>query len=210
MPVPLVFRKNPREIASYDYADIASGVGYIQMYAGLINTSYVLSNSTFYSDDNSDTWLGGTSNTNAYVKVIDADFDITLNKPMNLFGTAFFSCSAKVVSAAPHGYGYVVMKIRKYSGSTETEIANGTSAVIDSTGTAYSTLVATTAVTSTVIAKGDKLRLTVEGYVKNNDNTNNVTLTVVHDPVGRVPLTGWDTSLYPSIMLFKCPVRIDL
>jgi hypothetical protein len=192
-------------LSTYDYADIASGTGYISFYAGVLKSSNCLSNIIFWGNTIN---TSGTNTTTSYVKVVDVDFDALLNKPLVLRGKAIINVPYSFIAGngAFAGNGYIVAKIRKWDGSTETEIANNTGTTrTDSAGVlGYYLEGLDITVPLTNFKKGEYIRLTIEGWAKNDTNGQPSTITICHDPKNRT----WGTSL-TSQLLFFCPVRID-
>jgi hypothetical protein len=205
MVVQQKFRKAPEVAASYDWIDLASGTGYINFYAGNVSITtngetwgedYVLSNNVFYSHTLS-TASGSTASV-TYAKVLDLDFDVTINKPITLRGVAI----VEVPYDPDGGTGYIKIIIKK----NDVEIAS-------ESATAATTLITSTTridIPETYYVAGDILRMTVEGWCKKTNG--NASITLAHDPTGRsadynqIPNT-WNAS-YSSRLLFQCPIKI--
>ena len=127
MPMGSIFRSKGGEYAAtYSYDEIISATGYITLYFGKMNTN-VLSPSIFYS---SPIHTDGSWNASGGVpyKSHDIDFDLLLNKQMILRGTALINATIWYTEtrAGVSRPCYIVGKIRKWDGSTETDIATGT------------------------------------------------------------------------------------
>jgi hypothetical protein len=93
----------------------------------------ILTRSTIYSNE-IQTKMNCEDKT-SYALLIDKDFDITLNAPTSLRGIAY--CNVPLwVSETGSGKtmnAYVDVLIRKWNGTTETEIASGSSTVLSKT-----------------------------------------------------------------------------
>lgn len=198
-------------IASYDYTDIADGAGKIDFYGGntkqTTTSTYILSENAFYSNDISTQTASVTAV--GFQKYLDLDFDLSpFNTPRNLFGTALVTAGIKMYANTGIKDIYLIAKIRKYSGSTETEIASATSETnsVNNT-TSYDTISVKIPITSLAhFKKGDILRLTIEAWCQVRDGyAGEGSFNLYHDPIGRQAQTDNTTQL-----IFKCPFKIDL
>ena len=159
---------------SYNFIDIADGTGIVTLYgyhwidnstekyglsANAIRSNYIYTKATC---DNSVT----------AEKEMDLDFDLApFNLPQNLEGTARINLSfgaGSVSTANTSSRVYAIVKIRKWDGSTETEIASGQSETddlgnIDGVGFFdYRTVNIQITVPLTHFQIGEQLRVTVE------------------------------------------------
>lgn len=210
MVIPINYRKAADNvIASYNYTDVASGTGIIELYAAATLSGsgvYCLSDYKFYSEPICT--IGTTEG-----KCIDKDFDVLINRPLTIKGTGIVNVPFSVYTSSEDSTGYVQARLRKWDGATETEIAASISGstlfVVDgSVGTLYRMSTLSFTIPQTTFKKGEYLRLTIEGYVYHPD-PGTFNIRVAHDPMGRI--TGWDaTAAVPSTLIFQCPVRIDL
>ncbi len=220
MPIMPVYRKsNEQVIASYNYTDIAEGTGIIELYGG---TQKVTTTESYYisSDDdvsfNVSTTGRTTSDTGVFQKILDIDFDLApFNLPKNLKGR--LRCIANLFigkenDANEHGEAYIIMKLRKWDGSTETEIGNAQS----STAANPTSLIKTPYLlnwyydiaSSTHFKKGETLRITLEVWIDPVDHANcNVEL--YHDPKNTTVTTDGGTARTTQL-IFKVPFVIDL
>lgn len=206
--IPQNFQALSNVLANYDFVDIASGTGYITFYGGNTVDLRLLSNKIFYAQDvstNSSTLVNGAS-----TKRMDLDFDVLLNRPIDLKGTAIVELPFYVTSSGNTAFWYFTLRVRKWDGVTETEIATNDSASYSQGGTnAYYMTAIDITIPLTHFKIGETIRLTVEcwGYTTGGGVT--ATVKCGHDPRGRT--TGWDTSgAVPSTLLFQCPVRLNL
>jgi len=190
-------------IASYDFIDIASGTGYINMYAGRTIDLEMLSNFTYYSDpimEESATEMG-TSGNHLW---LERNFDFTVNKSTVYEGTGIVNVPVGIrcVSGGPNLYA--IAKIIKYAGS-ESVIAQNTSRVFSNTsGTKYSMLGIDIAIPKTLFQKGEVFRLSIEIWGQGHGYAQ-----LAYDPKNRT--TGWDTTgAVPSTLTAQIPVRVDL
>ena len=198
--IPEIFRKSPPVSATYDFVDVMSGTGYVSLYAGKCVSSNVLSNYAYYSN----TISTSVALAVADAKVHDVDFDVTINKPLTISGNAIVNVAYGVTQSGGTSSGRIICRIRKYSGGVESELALSSASTTISTGAGdvYGSAALDLAVTAS-FKKGDLLRLTVEGWGSNNNNTG--TLTFGHDPKNRT----YGTAAY-STLIFQCPFKVDL
>lgn len=200
--IPQNFQAISNVLANYDFVDIASGTGYITFYVGRTTDLYLLSNITYYS--NSMTESGSTSS-GTYVLLFDHDYDVVLNRPLDIKGKGIINLPMLFTSGA-NFTSYFTLKLRKWDGVTETDICSNDS----DTWTGIITYVMGCIdldIPLTHFKIGETLRLTVEGYGKSTAGTN--TLKYAHDPMART--AGWDgTGTVSSKFTFQCPVRLNL
>ncbi len=208
--LPVYFRSGGDYTVNYNFTELASGSGIITLYAGKDQSAGILSVSPFYSDKiaTNSTTLGTT-----YAKEIDMDFDLSINKPITLKGNAFFSVPITFTHGTGNHYAYCIVKVRKWDGSTETDIASGTSttwkgAYAHSAEIRAVRLVKVN-VPLTLFKKGETLRITVEVWAKSDQSPRQVFLG--HDPMGRI---FWDGSTeftdWPTQLKCNIPLRIDI
>lgn len=188
-------------LANYNYVDIASGTGYITFYAGETVDLKILSNNTFYSDEYV---TSDTASTTGYVAEIDLDFDVELNRPLDLKGLGIVNIPVYAVAST---YLYVVVTLRKWNGTTETDIATNTSRIFNPSATGYTMLGVDLTIPLTHFKKGETIRLTTVVWAKHASPPQNIK--IAYDPKSRT--TDWDaTAAVPSQLLFQCPVRLNL
>lgn len=186
-------------ITSYSFTDISEGTG-IRAYNGANAyttagvASYMLTTQTPYST--TVTTSGACTGFTAYTKVIDNDFDVALNLPMDLKGNVFVTVTHSIASASATqtAQQYVYVKIRKYDGTTETEVASASGAVLLSpVGTANESATSKKRtdtlkipVTSiTHYAPGETFRCTVETWVALSNSGMQGVSRICHDPQNR-------------------------
>jgi hypothetical protein len=217
MPLNQQFNSVPSVVNSYDAVDVLSGTGITNMYAGEVCSSgaavdYILSNNRFYSNAVSTGNLTGTDA--AFTQKFDIDFDVLVNIPLTMKGLISVNIPAKIGtsggSAGCSAQAYVVVKLRKWNGTTETEICQNTTkqfyAPYGSTAL-YDISAVYLDIPETVFAPGEYIRLTCIGYAnKTQDGT--YTFAMGYDPMNRS--VGWDAAGSPSSLIFQMPQRIDL
>lgn len=206
---PKNFQVISNVLANYNFVDIASGTGYINFYAGKTVDLNLLSNNTFYSD--SYVFSGNSGTSSAWAKVLDYDYDVLLNRPLDLQGLSIVNVPIMVTAsgALNSNNAYVIIKLRKWDGATETDICNNQSSTTTAVASDVYKMTATDlTVPITHYKKGEYLRLTIELWGMTTDN-NTHAVSFASDPMNRT--TGWDgTAVVPSRLLFQCPVRLNL
>jgi hypothetical protein len=201
--IPTNFSAFSNVLANYNFVDIASGTGYIQLYAGKTVDLHLLSDFTYYSDSVSET-VG--ANAGVFTKVLDIDFDTLVNRPMDLQGTGIVNVG--VTGDSNQLQMYVIATLRKYDGS-EHDIVSNQSTTWSCPGTAWQELAIDLVIPLTHYKVGETLRLTIELWVKNNASPTSHNAAFGCDPKNRT--AGWDTSgAVPSQLSFQCPVRLNL
>jgi hypothetical protein len=206
-------------IATYSYTDIAEGTGVVQFNLSTHQeeavVGYFMTTNTIGANDLSSsvaTTAGG------FTKDGDFDFDVVFNNFQKIKGKAYaeFEWGQNHNNTGAGQTSYIILRIRKYDGSTETEIASAQSESI-SVGVLASMSQRSTLLMNipsrVSFSKGDILRLTVEVWT--NDNTGLGTVIVAHDPKNREVATGsigGSTSTTFSESTFKLfvPFELDL
>ena len=219
------YQTQSTNIQSYNYTDIAEGTGVINFKlfttTDSVGNDYILGTQTLYSSL-IDTAVSCTASYENFTKVGDLDFDLTpFNTPKDIKGTAVFQFSHLAKSAGSANTsldGYTIVRVRKWNGTTETEIGSAQSPTLSPTvsGDEKSGIVCMEAtLTNTHFAAGEILRVTVEMWVKATDvGTNSGVYYVGHDPVNRdsTSADGIKPSVDPLIQTFNVyiPFRLDI
>ena len=218
------FTTSAPAIASYNFEDIVSGTGIIVLYAGTTVDKNILSNFVFTSNRVAEATEAMPVD-GGYVKEFDMDFDVTINKTVELSGTALVTIPIKCTNAvsvgnSADGYAVAILKKEDVAIVTNTGVANG---VVTSTATdqgwganiAYGNPTIDLVIPDgTIFKRGDTLRLTVEIWGRATQGTG--TITFAHDPADRTQdwrgSSAWDStgaSMSSQIKL-QIPTVIDL
>jgi hypothetical protein len=210
--VPANFQALSNVIANYDYVDIASGTGFITLYAGTTVDLKLLSNNSYYSNTIYET---ATGNAAAATLVLDHDFDILLNRPLDLRGTGIVNIPVAVFDQGinSHAHVYATVILRKWDGVTETDIVTNVGTdyeIISAAGTWHFYMSAIDLVIPlTHFKQGETLRLTVNLYAYTTGASDGYSVRYAHDPQSRS--SDWDTTgAVPSKLVLQCPVRLNL
>ena len=179
-----------QSVASYNYTDLASGTGMKIFYFAALEDnsgkSYNLVENVFYSaKGNIDEQAGVGSTT--FSKIYDYDFDLTeFQKPQIIEGTAITEMTFRGGISAGSGnvQFYSILKIRKWDGSTETEVASGQSAQYQ--GTTVSPTSWSIVIPRTHFKIGETLRVTWELWARKTNAPDTGVAYIYHDPQNRV------------------------
>jgi len=215
MGYPVPFSTKGGAIASYEWLDITSGVGYRTYYGFKENTAtadYSLVTTSIF--DSGGYIRADMSTVDAtYIKGIDIDFDIVLARPAYVQGLAYFNCTVKAYAQANcDGNHYVVATLVHYDGSTETELASAQSETTNTpeSSTEYFRHALVLDVTAGKKFKiGETLRLTVE--VWGNDTQGTMTFHLFFDPSSRLTVTDHPNGATTGTDLkLHVPFRVDI
>ena len=215
------FTTTPSAIASYNYTDIISGTGYIALYISKTTDKYVLSNNVFYASTVC-SQVYNTTTTNPAAKVADLDFDVLVNKPLDIKGTAIVQVSVKITHTGSSGGSYepyIIAKFRKWDGSSETDIVQNQSKTFYvasngdqgwGNGICYDLDAIDLSIPLTHFKKGEYIRITLElwGYC---DASAPGSIRLGWDPKNRsVYKNDWDTSAKssPSVSILQLPIKL--
>jgi len=193
--VDVKFRKSPEKLLNFSFQDLVQGQSYGTFY---LNNAYNSAGSLVYfiSPTNSGSASIGLSVTtieDVYTKAGDYDFDILVNTALTVQGKLYLNASSSLTATSsgdPHGY--LVIRLRKWDGTTETEI--GSIQTADRTHSTDNTTLyyresGIIDISSKVSFKiGEYIRITVEMWEKNSSG-NSGTFTVYTDGEGRKTFT---------------------
>ncbi|MDD4110491.1 MAG: hypothetical protein PHS54_02940 [Clostridia bacterium] len=177
MPFPTPFNSQSSAVATYSYEDLAENTG-VQLFYGAAqtdstSTTYFLSKSQVYSSVITAT---STDTEASFAKVLDVDFDLTaFNAPQAIRGTAIFNHYLFLHANSNDGDAYEVIKVRKWDGAVETDIAsNATPAGLTFTTDAslgWKMVCLKVPIPLTNFKKGEILRVTAEMWAKAGSGT---------------------------------------
>ena len=219
MAVDKTFKTASQAIASFSFTDIAEGTG-VQIFFGYTSElvggvdEHLTTKSSIFSKKIETTFVQ-SADTND-VKRIDLDFDLSaFNFPKTIDGTGFFSTGMAISGAANAGLNfYLIVRIRKWDGTTETEIASAESNHINSSGTIKTIANMSIIIPKTHFASGETLRVTVEGWVQSRVTPAGTgTVAIGHDPKNgdaTVLVPSTDAPRTTTQMVIHIPFRIEL
>jgi|SRR3990167_1105470 len=163
--IPITYPIQPSEAtASFDYADIQEGTGVTvynlaraEVSGGTITS--ILSRAEVYSE------FFEVSGASSIGKISDIDYDVIFARPQNIKGTAYANISHVCLPSGGASDSFLVVRARKWDGTTETELANATSRVLSSAAAAaHKVQLIPLVLPLTHFKKDETFRLTVEAW----------------------------------------------
>ncbi len=190
-------KERQRIIASFSYTDVAEGTGVIRFLGASskdqTTNDYFLSSATLASND-----INTQASSSSDSEILDLDFDVIFNRPQNMKGIVKVQIplGGRTTSGAPNSWTvYAIVKLRKFDGSTESDIASSQSEVVSGGGGSVNVkeskmvnlaIDASSAVTH--FKKGDILRITVS--INNNTVSGGTNTGFGHDPKDRTDVAA--------------------
>lgn len=147
-------------VATINYIDLAEGVTTLNGFTSEKSTGeqYGLTTAaSLYSH----LWaISGALGANASMS--GSFFSNELNRPLLIKGTAFVNFGWRVTNSSGSNSNFVFARLRKYNGSTSTQIGEVSGAIISSAGgVVYSTILKITNIPATLIKAGEQIELNV-------------------------------------------------
>lgn len=193
--IPTHFPKSSNALVTYAFTDFITNQGYVLLYAGKTANNTILSTQQFYSDVNGTNTPGGNNGAN------DIDFDILINRQIVVEGkcTVVVPLLHHVDSTPGAADTTITVSLRKWDGTTETEVASCTiTATQPNTPVSANTLIGWVwsgdfTVSKTVYKRGETLRLSIATAAPGAASRE---IIVCHDPIDRdiVDVGSWIAS----------------
>ena len=210
MPVPVVFRKNERFNKNYDFVSALTGMGVQVLHLSTTTQNsgggrIILSQATESSGISSNSGQP----TGSFTKLQDYDHDAVVNTNFTLDGIATFNFTVSALGGGADTVdGYLIIKIRKWDGTTETEVASVQTTERSSGAGAqtYFREQVEATITKTAYTPGDTLRITVEVWAKDDGSSGSNQFIFYHDPANR---TQVDTDNKSTAFTGYLPVVIQ-
>lgn len=216
--IPTEFRKSADFAATYEFNDIASGLGYQKFYGAVLSkmsgaiivSGAVLTDNEIYSHypylRHSTT--GGFSKT----KLAELDFDSSdFNLTRVIDGKMLLNFPYYLETGTGSGMNtQFIATLYKVDGTTETFLVSGQTLTQEiaasASGSGYCAM--ELEIPKTKITNGDKLRITAEWYVTSTAGAGQTAIAVwSFDPANRDPLSKFDSGTSTE---FYIPFVIDL
>lgn len=179
-------------IASFDWVDIADGTGMVHLKGAVASTGAILTTEDYYSDDIESIGSTVVPLDFTWTKSVDVDFDLSaFNFQRIIKGTAYINACYLMDYVAGGGgddFGArLTATIRKWDGSTETDIATVTGAQTEVVGDTIRLELLKMTVPRTSFKKGEILRLniTIEMYQDDNPGGDGMRAVLGNDPQNR-------------------------
>lgn len=194
--IPEKYAGGSRQIASYDFTDIAEGTGIVDFYGFSENLSgstlLALGKTSLYSADIQSSGTSWTFNSGAF------------NLPKIIKGTALIRFSAALTAGGASVTMNFDIAIQKVSEGTATTIGSASTATLTSAGAGTSAKNYTIPIscTQTHFKIGDNLRIVFTGH------TNGGTINLGHDPANR-DTAEMTATVNPTKMECFIPFKID-
>lgn len=201
---------------NYDFQDIASGQGIKEFTLFTTTDINAMSSALVYSRDvYTKASLGDIG---VYTKLIDKDFDVTFNLPQRVKGTCILNIDAgsrNTGAAANTQLYYLIVKLRHWDGSTETELDSQTTAVQSHSANNQSNydmmMECVDLTTDRHFKKGETLRVTIELWGKGASAGTNNDFVITHDPKNRqIAQDGHDFLTDPTVALIQVPFDLKI
>ena len=200
--LPIVFQGGSRALASYDYFDYYSAVGYKKFYLGASGisgaTAYLVSTRTFDSSVNTRS-ISSSSTANQ-------DFDLTFNNPGILKGDMIFNCTTQQNTNQNIVVTITVSKVDL--ASSVLQLGQAIHTQINGAGSQQNIRHCIKLnVAQTHFGIGEKLRINA----KILNNVAGDTITLFFDPTGRQTLTeAISGATIGTDFIVEIPFKIDL
>ena len=163
MALPIKYTPLPSPaVATINYIDLAEGITIFNACTsenpgGVANDSLILTTGTPYSH------LISLSGSISSLAAFSGSFDSgTLNRPLLLKGDAFVNMTWRVTNSSSSNQNYPFASLRKWDGTTETELVFVSGSIINSqSGTMFTTMMQFPTMAATLIKAGEQIRLNV-------------------------------------------------
>jgi len=216
-------------LVNYDWIDITEETGYIEFdgysvydstgkTSGLIRTAKAgsVKSITEYASNGYTPYniINGTQSSDAnWAKTLDVDFDLTEFKlPQIIKGKGYIKLSYFVNGTNSGTNSRIIAKIRKWDGSSETEIASVQSNDLNNYDVEKPLSMMIT-IPQTHFKIGETLRLTIEGWGKDTGATSSVQISIAGDPsntAGTSSVAGVSITANNTRIVFICPFKINI
>ena len=207
MGVPQVYRKSDeRAIASFDFVDIATGLGTV-IFLGISSET---SGAVDYHLITTSVHSATTSTNRTTIGTTTIDFDTAnFNLPRTAKGTAYFSAGVGTSVATTEGIQLKVQLFHVDSGASETNITSEITTPVFFNASAIDSKMEflELPITEKLIKKGEFLRLRVKMI-----GDANIDIEMGHDPKNR---DGKQAKIIPgtknsTVLTFLMPFRVDV
>jgi len=233
MAISSIFPQAREVLANYNWVDVAAATGYISydVYKTVDSTGITrmlmptreitnLYSQTYFTPVNLAAhflYRGTATTSTSYTKIFDLNFDLTeFQLPRTIKGLAHLKVGISAYAAGAavqQSYVYIIAKIRKWDGATETEIASVQSLTLNKDDLekeiTYSLGIT---IPQTHFKKGEQLRLTIEGWGKTESGTDSLNIAVGGDPQDRGDSDGAHLNLTAgnSRIILNIPFKIEV
>ena len=208
MALPQPFTTTSQQLVNYDWTDIAEGTGIVTFDAMTTQEGATISRILKTTPLKSKTIV--SSSTSGVTPVTDFDFDLSVfNSARRIGGSCYVYLPTTYVFS--YGGGEVgtctfTATIRKWDGTTETDIGTASGVAFGGTvGTYYQINIFKIELTETNFAKGDILRLNISNTETHGGSPTASSANVYHDPEDAA-VAGLDF----TYLKVEIPFKLDL
>lgn len=186
------FQQRFQYLVNYDWQDIVSDQGYATYYlanaqdssAATVNMITAVKADSYTQKS---TASAGNANSGTYSKEFDEDFDLLVNRPVRINGKVIVVLTLHTAYDYDAFDAYWRVRLRKWDGSTETEIASAKTENLTNLADIDIRRTFIMDVSDSSFKKDEYIRITVEGWVANSANSGSL-IGVWHDPTSRQTL----------------------
>ena len=194
-----LFPRRGEILTNYNWIELLSNQGYGIFYLSAgkdttATTTYFITNAIVESYPEKSTESAGAENVADYVIKLDHDHDLLVNTPTTINGKVIISLALYTTYTSDQFNAYWQVKIRKWDGTTETELGSAKTENVINVGNATRRRSFEIDINSAKFKKGEYIRITVEAYVAYSANAGSQ-IGYWHDPSSRTKI-GTVTSNY--------------
>jgi hypothetical protein len=204
--------------AVYNFTDVAEGTGVISLYlcrtTDSVGDDFILTSNSLKSADEARGSNRASAGSEANpTQDLDDDYDLTaFNSSRTIEGTATLNIPYVIGTSASSNTrtGYLIVKIRKWDGATETEIASVQSETVSqAAGTEEGVFLMQVDVPRTHFSRGETLRITMEVWTQVAGSGTTASLAYGTDPADRD--FTWNSATFESTQSqINIPLQLDL
>ena len=214
-------------LATFSFQELTSGQSFLSLFPMRQEDSSSIKNSLVSQILISNPLATGSSAaTGSFTKIIDLDFDALINQNFDIAGNAKVNLvhGARSYSPSRTAEYYTIVKVRRWDGSTETDLGSVQTVTHTYASGAGSNFFSwkqeslDISLSESRINTGEFLRVTFEVWAKQGSNS--VNIVIVHDPDNNVTgvddnsqfinMTDGGTITWPSKTIINIPLKIDI
>ena len=196
--LPPIFRTEKETLVNVNFTDFATGKGVVDFFMGNVTDENRMSPTAFYSHKIFIQGIESSGGTDT--KCIDADFDASFLRNITIDGEALVTLPFGVTSGANSQVAevYVVVYIRKWDGTTETDLVtkqgNTYPVTLGLDNNAFYVTNLSLDIPKTTFKSGESLRVTIEIWCKKLSGSGSIQPVLCNDPKGRLvnSLENWE------------------
>lgn len=188
------------QIINYDFIDIITGKGIIELYGSDYRTgttqTYILTTKPFYAQQGFVAYAAASA--------VDQDFDIKLQRPLILDGDMYVGIPM-IVDGTGNDSVIMTCLLRKWDGTTETEIVSDTQTRTPLPGGLFNMWMFKLSIPRTGYKSGETIRVTVQVTVPTGK-----IYTIFWDPKNRSKINGTINTAETTQLIVQLPVVANI